>query len=269
MNPGKCMNNRLPDGLRLESAALRTSSVAHDFNNLITIIESYVGELELAAGHPECLEMLAGIREATGRARTLSSSLLASGRRDTVGPQQGHCDLHQCIRRTMLLAQRLMRPDVRVELSLTQDTVVVPTSPSQFDQVLLNLIINAQDAMPNGGTLSIETQCAPQDLPRHGPAWVELRVGDTGTGMSDETQQYLFEPFFTTKDTGKGSGLGLSIVHDRVVEAGGRIVVESELGVGSCFRVWFPVVDPAMLSVEANNGPVAGSPTMVPGQQSC
>jgi two-component system, cell cycle sensor histidine kinase and response regulator CckA len=229
------------------STTLATSSVAHDFNNLITVIESYVTELEQTTEHPENLAMLAGILEATGRARSLSASLLASGRRDhTATPCSA--DLHQCIRRTMQLAQRLMRPDVAVELALDSELVEVSLSASQVDQVLFNLVINAQDAMPAGGTMRIETRYAHQDTAGVSPAWVELRVGDTGTGMNEETQRRLFEPFFTTKDEGKGSGLGLSIVYDRVVAAGGRITVETAVGQGSTFRVWLPL---------ARHGPMA------------
>jgi signal transduction histidine kinase len=222
------------------SSTLATSSAAHDFNNLITVIESYVTELEQTTEHPENLAMLAGILEATGRARSLSASLLASGRRDHTATQRS-ADLHQCIRRTMQLAQRLMRPDVAVELSLASEQIEVSLSASQVDQVLFNLVINAQDAMPMGGTMHIATRYAHRDTEVDSPAWVELRVGDTGIGMNEETQRRLFEPFYTTKDVGKGSGLGLSIVHDRVAAAGGHISVETAVGQGSTFRVWLPL----------------------------
>lgn len=234
------MTDKLYDGPLLHSPALLTSSVAHDFNNLITIIESYVGELELSVDHTDCLEMLAGIREATLRARSLSSSLLSNGRGPSAGGEP-RADLHQCIRRTMLLAQRLLRPDICIELDLLADDVIVTCSMRHIDQLLLNLVVNAQDAMPTGGTLRVSTLRPAVEQTADATGWVELVVSDTGIGMSAETRRRIFEPYFTTKGPGKGSGLGLAIVHDRVLEAGGRVAVHSVVGEGSTFRLWLPV----------------------------
>lgn len=234
------MTDQLYEGPLLQSPTLLTSSVAHDFNNLITIIESYVGELELSVEHTDCLEMLAGIREATLRARSLSSSLLANGRNLTA-PGESRTDLNQCVRRTMLLAQRLLCPDITIVVDLGAGDAIVTCSTRHIDQLLLNLVVNAQDAMPEGGTLHISTVRPTVEHTAGTSGWVELSVSDTGIGMNEETRRRIFEPFFTTKGPGKGSGLGLAIVHDRVLEAGGRVNVHSVEGEGSTFRLWLPL----------------------------
>ncbi len=250
------MSDQLLGRPLLHSPTLRTNSVAHDFNNLIAIIESYAGELEFATEPAERLEMLAGIREATARARALSHALLTYDRRaktavtpPPVTPPVAPAELDRCVERTMLLAQRLLQRNVQVELRLAASGAMVTCGSPYLDQLLLNLIINAQDAMPDGGTLTVRTT-QPQSDSVHGrAAWAELRVSDTGTGMSEATRRRIFEPYFTTKATEKGTGLGLAIVHDRVLEAGGSIDVHSEPGQGSTFRVWLPVALPVAASV--------------------
>jgi signal transduction histidine kinase len=257
------MSDQLLGRPLLHSPTLRTNSVAHDFNNLIAIIESYAGELEFATEPAERLEMLAGIREATARARALSHALLTYDRRaktavtpppvtppvtPTVTPTVAPAELDRCVERTMLLAQRLLQRNVQVELRLAASGAMVTCGSPYLDQLLLNLIINAQDAMPDGGTLTVRTT-QPQSDSVHGrAAWAELRVSDTGTGMSEAIRRRIFEPYFTTKTTEMGTGLGLAIVHDRVLEAGGSIDVHSEPGQGSTFRVWLPVALPVAAS---------------------
>jgi two-component system cell cycle sensor histidine kinase/response regulator CckA len=149
--------------------------------------------------------------------------------------------------RTMLLAQRLLRQNVQVELHLAARGAIVTCGAHYLDQLLLNLVINAQDAMPDGGTLTVRTTQPQSDTVQGRASWAELRVSDTGTGMSEATRRRIFEPFFTTKAADKGTGLGLAIVHDRVLEAGGSIDVHSEPGQGSTFRVWLPVALPVVL----------------------
>jgi two-component system cell cycle sensor histidine kinase/response regulator CckA len=248
------MTDQLYDGRLLHSPALLTSSVAHDFNNLIAIIESYAGELEFATEQAERLEMLAGIREAAVRARALSGELLTHGRRartadalPPMSPPAVPAELDRCVERTMLLAQRLLRQNVKVELHLAARGAMVTCGAHYLDQLLLNLVINAQDAMPDGGTLTVRTTQPQSDTVQGRAAWAELRVSDTGTGMSEATRRRIFEPFFSTKPADKGTGLGLAIVHDRVLEAGGSIDVHSEPGQGSTFRVWLPVALPVVL----------------------
>ncbi|WP_396215155.1 sensor histidine kinase [Gemmatimonas sp.] len=263
------MTDQLYDGRLLQSPALLTSSVAHDFNNLIAVIESYAGELEFVTEPSERLEMLAGIREAAARARALSGELLIHGRRsrtaDALAPMSPPAvptELDRCVERTMVLAQRLLRQNVQVELRLAARGAIVTCGAHYLDQLLLNLVINARDAMPDGGTLTVRTTQPQFDTVQGRAAWAELRVSDTGTGMSEATRRRIFEPFFTTKPPGKGTGLGLAIVHDRVLEAGGSIDVHSEPGQGSTFRVWLPVALPMVLplAVPASSSPSDHAP---------
>jgi two-component system, cell cycle sensor histidine kinase and response regulator CckA len=247
---------RLEDQLRqaqkMESVGRLAGGIAHDFNNLLTVINGTVELILSDAGHHEPLRGdLSAIREAGDRAATLTRQLLALSRQQILSPQV--VDLRALLQDLHRILQRLIGEDIELRLSLASDLGRVKVDPSQFEQVILNLAVNARDAMPNGGTLLIEAHDVGIDAAanlvfdaertvRSGPD-VRIAVSDTGTGMDEHTRDRIFEPFFTTKPPGKGTGLGLSTVHGIVQQSGGSITVYSEVGLGTTFTILLPRVD--------------------------
>ena len=236
---------RLEDQLRqsqkMEAIGQLAGGVAHDFNNLLTVINGF-SEL-LAAELPEAHHGQASvqaIREAGQRAAGLTRQLLAFSRKAIVEPRV--VDLNDVVEGTSRMLRRLIGEDIAMELTLAPAVGYVRADPGQLEQVLVNLVVNARDAMPSGGRLTIATRdvTAPADAAAPDGRWVELSIADTGVGMSEEVRQRCFEPFFTTKGTGKGTGLGLSTVYGFVTQAGGRVSLESTPGAGTTFRVLFP-----------------------------
>lgn len=251
---------RLRQGQRLEAMGRLAGGVAHDFNNLLTIISGCTECLVagLAPNDPRHDE-LGAIDRAARSAAALTRQLLAFGRQQPIARQVIRLD--EVVANAMTLIGRLTGPHVKLRTVL-RAACSVRIDPGQLDQVLMNLAVNARDAMPNGGELVIET--APvdgDDIPHNGSAndqdestpHVRLSVSDTGTGMDDATQSHVFEPFFTTKPVGEGTGLGLSMVYGIVSQNGGRIRVRSKLGVGTTFDLYFPCV------AKARDGVVASS----------
>jgi signal transduction histidine kinase/ActR/RegA family two-component response regulator len=250
------LEEQLRQSQKMEAIGRLAGGVAHDFNNLLTAIQGY-GELILRRGpedapHKRHVEQ---ILDAASRAASLTSQLLAFSRRTLFQPRV--LDINSAIADTGKLLRRLIGEDVELVYRLAPDAGNVRTDPGQLGQVILNLAVNARDAMPRGGRLTLETSRAGelgdgQDVlsvpgfpgAKPGP-YVCLAVSDTGAGMSPEVQEHLFEPFFTTKEHGKGTGLGLSTVYGIVTQSGGYIRVRSEAGRGSTFRVYLPrVSDP-------------------------
>jgi len=243
---------------KLESLGRLAGGVAHDFNNLLTVILSCSEILleDRQEGRVVRLEDIEGIRSAGERARDLTRQLLAFARKQVIAPVQ--LDLNSAVIASERLLRRVLGEDVRLVVEVAAAPLPVLADPGQLEQVLLNLAVNARDAMPRGGTLTITTAAvdlaggappalqAGQPLPARpgapaGPGgWVEVVVRDTGTGMPPEVLVHLFEPFFTTKEQGKGTGLGLATVHGVVAQAGGHLHVESELGAGTAFHLWLP-----------------------------
>jgi len=231
---------------RVEAVGLRASGIAHDFNNLLTVINGCAEILLLdfpSAGrtHDLVQELAAACRRATG----LTAQLLAFSRNTTFEPRV--LNLNEVISQSVRILHRLLGPDIELVTDLAADLNGVRADPTQMEQVLLNLAINAKDAMPHGGRLRIETRglrrteadgAAPPDLPPGD--YVRLLVSDTGTGMTAEVKARAFEPFFTTKDVGKGTGLGLAVVHGAVTQSGGRVDVSSEPGAGTTFDIVLP-----------------------------
>jgi CheY-like chemotaxis protein len=226
--------------------------VAHDFNNLLTVI---LGRDELllsrlSASDPLRLHVQE-IHKAAQRAATLVRQMLAFGRRQMLQPRV--LELNAVVLETHRLIQPLLGENVELVLKLDPALDRTKADPAQLEQVLLNLVANARDAMPSGGRLTIETSNAdlfeplpgsPFSVPPGG--YVTLALGDTGSGMPPEVQARLFEPFFTTKEVGRGTGLGLASVYGFVHQSGGHIWVESAVGKGSTFRLFLPrVVSPA------------------------
>jgi two-component system, cell cycle sensor histidine kinase and response regulator CckA len=229
------LEQKLRQAQKLEAVGRLAGGIAHDFNNVLTVIQSYAEVLAFEMDDRDTSrEEVDAIRAAADRATALARQLLAFSRRDVIIPRD--LDVHEVIRGMELILRRLMRQGVELRLSLRSEPLVVRVDSGQLEQVLMNLAINAVDAMPDGGTLTITTSAL------QGTNGVEacIRVEDTGTGMSAEVQERLFEPFFTTKPAGRGTGLGLATTYAIVHEAGGRIEVVSAPGTGSRFDVILP-----------------------------
>jgi PAS domain S-box-containing protein len=249
--------SRLGRSQRLESLGQLAGGVAHDFNNLLAVILNYASFVaeevatEAQAGDERWARIhddVEQIRSAGLRASKLTQQLLAFGRREVVHAQV--VDLNEVVEEVRSLLDRSIGEHVRLELHLTDDLDRVLADPGRLEQVLVNLAVNARDAMPGGGQLTISTQN--QDVgdefaarrPGLGTGrHVVFQVSDTGTGMDPETLKRVFEPFFTTKAPGAGSGLGLATVYGVISQANGYIEVASELGVGTVFTAYLPATD--------------------------
>jgi two-component system, cell cycle sensor histidine kinase and response regulator CckA len=230
---------------KLEAIGQLAGGIAHDLNNILTAITSFsqfaVASLPAESSARSDVEQ---VEFAAQRAATLTRQLLAFSRQQVLQPQL--LSLNDVVRGMERMMTRLIDETIRIELRLDSSLGFVMADPGQIEQVLLNLVLNARDAMPAGGVLTIETGndtngTTTADLP-HEPRAM-LRVVDTGTGMDDETQTRIFEPFFTTKPVGKGTGLGLSTVYGIVSQSGGAIFVKSERGHGSAFTVTLPLCE--------------------------
>jgi two-component system cell cycle sensor histidine kinase/response regulator CckA len=219
---------------KLESLGLLAGGVAHDFNNVLAVIGANAGLLAelVPVGHPD-RELIDEIESAVRRASSLTRQLLAFSRKEVIEPIV--LDVNVTIGETRKMLRRMIGDDIVIETSLEPELGRVRIDPGYFVQILMNLAVNARDAMPRGGKLTITTR----NLARE----VIVEVSDTGTGMPAEVQARVFEPFFTTKEVGKGTGLGLSVVLGIVEQAGGRIKIDSELGCGTTLRISLPVVD--------------------------
>ncbi len=243
----KHLEQQLRHAQKMEAVGRLAGGVAHDFNNLLMVIHGY-GEMlleRLPADDPGH-KMAGEIQQAAERAAGVTSQLLAFSRKRVVQPIV--LDLNAAVRRIESMLQRLLGEDVELVFRLEPSTWPIKADTTQVDQLLMNLAINARDAMPEGGQIVITTGNAElgdnlsREYPyfRHPGDYVHLAVHDTGCGMTPEVQAHLFEPFFTTKDTGKGTGLGLATVYGIVKQGGGHIWVESAPGKGSTFNVYLP-----------------------------
>ena len=243
------LEERYHQAQKMEAIGRLAGGVAHDFNNLLTVILGYCELLvdDIAADDPRRGD-IAEIHSAGKRAETLTRQLLAFSRKQIIEPTL--LDLSVLVAGMEAMLGRLIGEDVTVAMRLQPAVAPVKADRGQVEQIVMNLAVNARDAMPNGGTLVIET--ADIELDEHYAimhvdvkpgAYVVLTVADTGTGMSPEVQSRLFEPFFTTKEAGKGTGLGLATVHGIVARAGGTVGVYSEVGKGTSFKVYFPRAD--------------------------
>jgi PAS domain S-box-containing protein len=231
---------------KMEAVGRLAGGIAHDFNNLLTVITGFSGLVldQLGSGHALRRD-IEQIADAAGRAVTVTGQLLAFSRRQMLQPRA--VDLNVVVRETDSLLRRLIGEDVELVTRLEPGLARVFADPGQLEQVIVNLAVNARDAMPRGGTLTLVTRAlelrpgheAPRELPPG--SYAALVVSDTGHGMDEETRAHVFEPFFTTKEKGKGTGLGLATVYGIVKQTGGDITVESVPGRSTTFTVYLPV----------------------------
>ncbi|MBI5690003.1 MAG: PAS domain S-box protein [Verrucomicrobia bacterium] len=231
---------------RLDAVGRLAGGVAHDFNNLISVINGYCEILAAhVASHPQAMREVTEIHHAGRKAAALIQQLLAFSRRQ---PFDGRViNLNPLIEENAAILRRLVGTAGEIEFQLAPDLPNVRTDPAQFQQVLLNLVLNARDALRDAGRIVVSTACRELPANHHRRAtdlrpgrYVVLSVADNGTGMDAETQRHLFEPFFTTKPEGKGTGLGLALVYGVVQQSAGDIAVRSALLVGSTFEIFLP-----------------------------
>jgi PAS domain S-box-containing protein len=239
------LEDQLRHAHKMEAIGNLAGGVAHDFNNLLAVILGYVEMAEpLVTRESALYKHLQQIRRAGESASRLTQQLLAFGRRQTLATRT--LDLREVVKKTTPLLERVLRDDVRIEAFLAKRACTVLADPIQLEQILLNLAINAQDSMPQGGTLRFELDCVTPDQMQTWPQGFEakravcLRVRDDGEGMDAETQTRIFDPFFTTKPRGRGTGLGLSSVYGIVKQHQGEIEVASEPHKGTTFTVYLP-----------------------------
>ncbi len=229
------MQKQLQEAQKMRAIGQLAGGVAHDFNNILTVIQgnAEIASMFLEEDHP-IHQRIEEIKEAAERASSLTRQLLAFSRRQPMAKVD--VDLNELVENMLKMLRRLVEENTRIELQLAQDLPLVEGDVGQLEQVIMNLVVNARDAMPDGGTITISTGTAEED----GKPMVRISVADEGCGMDQETKERLFEPFFTTKGIGGGTGLGLSVVHGIVEQHGGHIRVESEPGQGSRFDCYLP-----------------------------
>lgn len=240
------LESQLRQAQKMESIGLLAGSIAHDFNNLLTVITGYCNLIQeqLDPDSPTYDDLLQ-IQEASDKAATLTRQLLAFSRKQVLAPTT--INLNDLVRTMHQMFERLIAEDIEFCMDLQPDLPPIMADRNQVEQVIMNLVVNARDAMPNGGQLMICTQAVDLDA-SYAQAHIDgleghcvlLSISDTGVGIPKENQSRIFEPFFTTKEMGKGTGLGLSMVYGIVKQSGGHISLESELGVGTTFRIYFP-----------------------------
>ncbi|MGH7476540.1 MAG: ATP-binding protein [Longimicrobiales bacterium] len=246
---------------KMEAVGRLAGGIAHDFNNLLTAITGYsdllLGELPADSSlRPDVAE----IRNAATRATNLTRQLLAFSRKQVLRPEP--LDLNTLITNTENLLRRVMPEDTQFETRLAPVLPQVVADAGQIEQILMNLVVNARDAMPAGGQVAISTFVAPRlpggEQARNG-GYVVVSVSDTGMGMDAATRERIFEPFFTTKGPGKGTGLGLATVYGIVQQSSGHIEVRSTLGKGTVFEIYFPAATAGAAS--ARHGRIADAPS--------
>jgi PAS domain S-box-containing protein len=242
------LEDQLRQATKMEAVGRLAGGVAHDFNNLLTVIVSYTELLLRKAGHDgPTREDLLEVQKAAQRGAGLTNQLLAFSRKQVIEPVLVDLNAHLAASTRMLA--RLIGEDIQLVFAPGPEVGAIRVDPTQLEQVLINLAVNARDAMPAGGTLTFTTARLSLDAPAlaaglaPGP-YVSLIVADTGAGMAADVLEHLFEPFFTTKPLGQGTGLGLSMIHGIVQQHGGQVRVSSGIGTGTAFELHFPSAPP-------------------------
>ncbi len=244
----KLLEDQLRQSQKMEAIGQLAGGIAHDFNNLLTVIEGYTELLFSSVNETEpAYNFIKQIKKASDRATSLTRQLLAFSRRQILQPK--NIDLNTLVTEMGVLLKRLIGEDIELSMQLNPEIGAIKADRSQMEQVLMNLAVNARDAMPDGGQLVIETNKIALDAQfewhhsglRKGN-YVVLSISDTGLGMDEETKEHVFEPFFTTKEKAKGTGLGLATVYGIVKQSGGHIWVDSEKGKGTTFKIYLPMI---------------------------
>ncbi len=252
----RLLEEQLRQSQKMEAVGRLAEGVAHDFNNLLTAINGYSELILVQMSEDDALhEAISEIRKAGKRAAELTRRLLTLSRHQPVSPRK--LDLNRVVADMEKLLRRVLGEDVDLETILDPELRAIYVDQGQIEQIILNLAINARDAMTDGGRLTLETT-ANAGLPGLTGEFVQLNVRDTGQGMLEEVRERVFEPFFTTKGQGHNTGLGLSIVYGVIQQVGGHIEVESSVGTGSLFRVFFPPAETAS-SIATPPGDISAS----------
>ncbi len=245
----KRLETQLQQSQKLEAIGKLAGGIAHDFNNLLTVIQGYSDLIisKISVNDP-IHNQIRQINEAANRAESLTRQLLAFSRKQIMKPRV--IDLNNLIHEMEDMLMRLIGADIKFIINLSSDLGKIKADPGQIEQVIMNLVVNARDAMQNGGTLTIDTinMVLDQNFKDRYPEavignYIQLQISDTGFGMDKETQAHIFEPFFTTKEKGEGTGLGLATVYGIIKQSGGYIYVQSEMTKGTIFNLYFPRVD--------------------------
>ncbi len=244
----KQLEEQLRQSQKMEAIGQLAGGIAHDFNNLLTVIEGYIDLLQNKIKVKDSIaSYVTQMKKATDRAVSLTRQLLTFSRRQIMQPKI--IDINKTIKDLSAMLQRLIGEHIELITNLDSGLWKVKADPNQMEQVIMNLVVNARDAMPDGGSLVIETKQIkldstynrfhPDVKPGH---YVMVSISDTGIGMNEEVRRRIFEPFFTTKEKGKGTGLGLATVYGIVKQSGGHISVYSEVGKGTTFYIYLPAV---------------------------
>jgi two-component system, cell cycle sensor histidine kinase and response regulator CckA len=252
------LESQLLQSQKMEAIGKLAGGIAHDFNNLLTVI---MGNSELVLSELEensnMFNIMHRVILTTKKAASLTHQLLAFSRKQMVQPRE--IDLNTIVNETQKMLYRLLGEDIILKVNIETELMKIKADPGQIDQIIMNLVVNARDAMPNGGYLTIKTNnilISGNDITKHPSGspgkFVCLEVSDTGTGISDEILPQIFDPFFTTKDLGKGTGLGLSVVYGVVKQNNGWIELETKIGIGTSFKIFLPGLEKTSSEVETN-----------------
>nr|WP_307726536.1 ATP-binding protein [Trichlorobacter sp.] len=255
----RLLEDQLRHAQKMEAVGQLAGGIAHDFNNILQIISgnTQILQYDQKQQNPE-QPQLQEILKAVERGTALTRSMLAFSRKQPLHPIP--FELNQMVRDSQLLARKLLLKNITLQLELAETALVITADEILLQQVLFNLITNARDAMPTGGTITIATaeqvidENSNESIKGYPPgSYAVLMVRDTGQGIPEEIRQKIFEPFFTTKVVGKGTGLGLSMVYGTIKQHGGFVLAESTEGLGSCFSVFLPDISTCLLPNQQNN----------------